>query len=172
MYVDFFFFQAEDGIRDIGVTGVQTCALPILACSRMSFPLPVTRMRFAVPLWVFCFGMSSVLVRVWRRRGTSTSRQHGAAATSLGRRRRDVWWCGRAGDRSGAGCLLRGRLVAPGLPAAALLGLRLLVPVRGDHHDHVAAVLLGVGLHDDRKSTRLNSSHANISYAVFCLKKK
>src|SRR3712207_7261655 len=28
-------------------------------------------------------------------------------------------------------------------------------------------------LHDrDRKSTRLNSSHANISYAVFCLKKK
>src|SRR3712207_7224492 len=29
--------------------------------------------------------------------------------------------------------------------------------------------LAGVG---DRKSTRLNSSHANISYAVFCLKKK
>src|SRR3712207_5241266 len=28
--VDIFFFQAEDGIRDIGVTGVQTCALPIL----------------------------------------------------------------------------------------------------------------------------------------------
>src|SRR3712207_7430940 len=26
--------------------------------------------------------------------------------------------------------------------------------------------------HQDRKSTRLNSSHANISYAVFCLKKK
>src|SRR3712207_7937718 len=26
--------------------------------------------------------------------------------------------------------------------------------------------------HPDRKSTRLNSSHANISYAVFCLKKK
>ena len=26
---EFFFFQAEDGIRDIGVTGVQTCALPI-----------------------------------------------------------------------------------------------------------------------------------------------
>src|SRR5438445_1935446 len=29
-FVFFFFFQAEDGIRDIGVTGVQTCALPIL----------------------------------------------------------------------------------------------------------------------------------------------
>src|SRR5258707_9142306 len=30
----FFFFQAEDGIRDIGVTGVQTCALPISAKQR------------------------------------------------------------------------------------------------------------------------------------------
>src|SRR3712207_8858203 len=30
----------------------------------------------------------------------------------------------------------------------------------------------GGGGHRDRKSTRLNSSHANISYAVFCLKKK
>src|SRR3712207_7785646 len=29
-----------------------------------------------------------------------------------------------------------------------------------------------VELGEDRKSTRLNSSHANISYAVFCLKKK
>src|SRR6266550_5586484 len=27
--VVFFFFQAEDGIRDVAVTGVQTCALPI-----------------------------------------------------------------------------------------------------------------------------------------------
>src|SRR3712207_7916830 len=30
----------------------------------------------------------------------------------------------------------------------------------------------GLRRHQDRKSTRLNSSHANISYAVFCLKKK
>src|SRR5256884_4428560 len=29
--VSFFFFQAEDGIRDVAVTGVQTCALPISA---------------------------------------------------------------------------------------------------------------------------------------------
>src|SRR6266550_7614010 len=33
MYI-FFFFQAEDGIRDVAVTGVQTCALPISARSR------------------------------------------------------------------------------------------------------------------------------------------
>src|SRR3712207_9529053 len=38
MYFISFFFQAEDGIRDIGVTGVQTCALPICM-----FPL----------LWIF-----------------------------------------------------------------------------------------------------------------------
>src|SRR5207245_6111976 len=30
----FFFFQAEDGIRDATVTGVQTCALPILSAFR------------------------------------------------------------------------------------------------------------------------------------------
>src|SRR5690349_23055028 len=33
----YFFFQAEDGIRDLYVTGVQTCALPI---SRESSPSP------------------------------------------------------------------------------------------------------------------------------------
>src|SRR5687768_18180248 len=31
--VFFFFFQAEDGIRDVAVTGVQTCALPISTTS-------------------------------------------------------------------------------------------------------------------------------------------
>src|SRR5438445_6684917 len=40
---------------------------------------------------------------------------------------------------------------------------------RARQHRGVAATAAGVG---DRKSTRLNSSHANISYAVFCLKKK
>src|SRR5215217_8379882 len=33
----FFFFQAEDGIRDIGVTGVQTCALPIFQGEGLSY---------------------------------------------------------------------------------------------------------------------------------------
>src|SRR5206468_9593430 len=32
-FIFFFFFQAEDGIRDLIVTGVQTCALPICSCS-------------------------------------------------------------------------------------------------------------------------------------------
>src|SRR3712207_9548356 len=47
-------------------------------------------------------------------------------------------------------------------------------PIRGlDLPDQVAAIMaVGPNQHEDRKSTRLNSSHANISYAVFCLKKK
>src|SRR2546430_6714331 len=81
MYL-FFFFQAEDGIRDLTVTGVQTCALPILAEDR------------------------SCRVGADENQG--------------------------AGKR--AGCLQ-------------------------DVTD------------EDRKSTRLNSSHSQISYAVFCLKK-
>src|SRR3712207_8993467 len=45
------------------------------------------------------------------------------------------------------------------------------------HHagDHIGSELIAEGVEADRldrKSTRLNSSHANISYAVFCLKKK
>src|SRR2546430_7021800 len=51
---------------------------------------------------------------------------------------------------------------------------------RGVHEQHqtddaggrIVAVLLEVDLRVDRKSTRLNSSHSQISYAVFCLKKK
>src|SRR5437762_11480720 len=34
LFFIFFFFQAEDGIRDTSVTGVQTCALPILSASQ------------------------------------------------------------------------------------------------------------------------------------------
>src|SRR2546429_4482267 len=80
----FFFFQAEDGIRDVAVTGVQTCALPI---------------------------------------------------------------CGVASPG--------GALPRP-LPAAA----------RQCRHRALEP------RQRDRKSTRLNSSHGYISYAVFCLKKK
>src|SRR5256885_11286131 len=84
LYVVFFFFQAEDGIRDYKVTGVQTCALPICA-----------------------------------DRLTASSSSHLPAGNSS----------------SGLTCCMPALLT-------------------------------------DRKSTRLNSSHLVISYAVFCLKKK
>src|SRR2546427_2509693 len=77
------------------------------------------------------------------------------------------------------------------MPAGAVLLVKLLLN-RGSHQsDHwqprladrsrqkMAARELTSGLHHltlsartDRKSTRLNSSHSQISYAVFCLKKK
>src|SRR3712207_7298613 len=61
----------------------------------------------------------------------------------------------RAGDvRSGGGCVVQRRR-------------RLL-----DVEAILDAALACVDERGDRKSTRLNSSHANISYAVFCLKKK
>src|SRR5256885_13182050 len=82
-----FFFQAEDGIRDYKVTGVQTCALPILD--------PSDR------LWI---GADVGVEAPW---------QQGPG---------EIW---AVSPQSG-----------------------------------------------DRKSTRLNSSHLVISYAVFCLKKK
>src|SRR5256885_9687467 len=49
----FFFFQAEDGIRDYKVTGVQTCALPI--CSRGRSGGPRRRRRCTPPIrWRRC----------------------------------------------------------------------------------------------------------------------
>src|SRR3712207_6996446 len=48
---------------------------------------------------------------------------------------------------------------------------RVYVPLHGAAGSWAGARLVGIAT-EDRKSTRLNSSHANISYAVFCLKKK
>src|SRR3712207_7728623 len=72
-----------------------------------------------------------------------------ALAAGGGHRRADP-----AADRAGR---VRGRAVQPGDAAAG-------VPPRPRRR--------GAGGRQDRESTRLNSSHANISYAVFCFKKK
>src|SRR2546430_7873271 len=102
----FFFFQAEDGIRDLTVTGVQTCALPI---------------------------SSSIEDRVYPGEGTAT-----IGLRVQKRFKPAKYEC----TRSRSAGLRRG--------IVALCG----------------------SLATDRKSTRLNSSHSQISYAVFCLKKK
>src|SRR5256885_8804464 len=52
-------------------------------------------------------------------------------------------------------------------PFGALMPVPTAVPPRGSTHNRGSA-----SLRRDRKSTRLNSSHLVISYAVFCLKKK
>src|SRR5205823_8213179 len=58
----FFFFQAEDGIRDKLVTGVQTCALPILSICRSA---RANRERAMRRNWMLfcCFGVTACLVR-------------------------------------------------------------------------------------------------------------
>src|SRR2546422_2430831 len=104
----FFFFQAEDGIRDVAVTGVQTCALPI-SCSAptLSEEVAIPRLR-AIEIHGFPYPLAARRAVILRGLG-------GGEADDVRRVRR------------------RPR---------------------------------------DRKSTRLNSSHGYISYAVFCLKKK
>src|SRR3989475_13029842 len=49
IFLFFFFFQAEDGIRDLTVTGVQTCALPISPCRETGFRLRPVARDAAVP---------------------------------------------------------------------------------------------------------------------------
>src|SRR5688572_33307023 len=46
-----FFFQAEDGIRDLTVTGVQTCALPIYTERRASQRSAAGRTSIATAIW-------------------------------------------------------------------------------------------------------------------------
>src|SRR2546430_7374369 len=102
----FFFFQAEDGIRDLTVTGVQTCALPI-SYGRWPDLAPLEQHEH-------------------RPRRISSN----ASFAGVGHCVRDLR-----------------------LPACDFAKL-----CHGERRD--------------RKSTRLNSSHSQISYAVFCLKKK
>src|SRR2546430_11788379 len=105
-----FFFQAEDGIRYLTVTGVQTCALPICAVGRK--PGGIVALR-APP------------ARVEGRLAVRDPEESERAV--LGGRQGSRIEVGRAEENAGLG---------------------------------------------DRKSTRLNSSHSQISYAVFCLKKQ
>src|SRR5690606_1804425 len=67
-----FFFQAEDGIRDFHVTGVQTCALPICwtRCSRR--PSPATA----------CWCSARSMPRSWRCDGCAARIQKPAAAAA------------------------------------------------------------------------------------------
>src|SRR3712207_7009301 len=75
--------------------------------------------------------------------------------------------------------LFRSRLSnAQATPKTAIWGMRLMVD--NSSVDAYSRRIMGRKggsfvsdeFREDRKSTRLNSSHANISYAVFCLKKK
>src|SRR3712207_6955734 len=83
--------------------------------------------------------------------------------TTLFRSRRPRRPAGGGGPRRGGREGRLGGVLRVGPPA---------VRRSGDRDRGRVDVLRGGRDAEDRKSTRLNSSHANISYAVFCLKKK
>src|SRR5699024_12006839 len=68
VYGVFFFFQAEDGIRDRNVTGVQTCALPIYIADPLGLAgLRTFMLDYFLPLWTWLrwpviFGLSQMLI--------------------------------------------------------------------------------------------------------------
>src|SRR3712207_6918970 len=75
-------------------------------------------------------------------------------------------WGGTAAGEYYAGYLIEKSLSVDNIFVFAMLLGYFAIPPAQQHR------LLFFGVLGDRKSTRLNSSHANISYAVFCLKKK
>src|SRR5207253_10004222 len=71
--------------------------------------------------------------------------------------------------------LLEGAIVGMVVSVASTMVLARLLLDRGELRSRHGRVMIGITLVEDladRKSTRLNSSHVAISYAVFCLKKK
>src|SRR3712207_7131036 len=66
-------------------------------------------------------------------------------------------------------CAVRGQYAAGAVGGQPVAGY---LDDLGDGRASLTETFVALRAHVDRKSTRLNSSHANISYAVFCLKKK
>src|SRR2546429_2026550 len=109
-----FFFQAEDGIRDVAVTGVQTCALPI--------------------------SLDPAEAMAELENATRLDAEQLEVSETIAQEIPLIGYVG--GDEEGSD-----------------LGASSNEPAMIDPET-------------DRKSTRLNSSHGYISYAVFCLKKQ
>src|SRR5438034_9789769 len=159
LFLLFFFFQAEDGIRDHCVTGVQTCALPIFGCTvgpkyqRASAPVPAK--------WD--------VTEPWRE----SAPKDGVA--------KGEWWSVFESDELSAletQTLDANQTIQVAVArleqarAAAALEVATRVPKLSTSPSAERQRLSGNRPSRDRKSTRLNSSHTVISYAVFCLKKK
>src|SRR3712207_7204492 len=76
LYLIFFFFQAEDGIRDIGVTGVQTCALPICSTyGEREYQMP-SRFLSEIPEWLKAGTVLGASARRDGWGGASRKREH------------------------------------------------------------------------------------------------
>src|SRR5256885_11156969 len=81
----FFFFQAEDGIRDYKVTGVQTCALPIYAHPELLYDVHRTAASVADKLK--SFGCDDVVTGIGRTGvvGVIRGRKSGGGEREIGR---------------------------------------------------------------------------------------
>src|SRR2546430_10081616 len=219
----FFFFQAEDGIRDLTVTGVQTCALPILTGTgdpvvlvpglfgsafgyRAVIPLLTDAGYRAIVVEPLGIGSSArpehadysltaqadriaaALDRLGVRHAVVVAHSLGASmAFRLAYRRPDlvagiVSLDGGPAEAAATRAFRRAMKLAPWIRVFG--GVKLirkkirgqLIKASGDSSwvsEQVVDGYTAAAAHDleDRKSTRLNSSHSQISYAVFCLKK-
>src|SRR2546430_13633429 len=80
----FFFFQAEDGIRDLTVTGVQTCALPIYL-RREGFSSAVCVPLFSMRRAVGSLSLTSLAPDAYRRRHLLALERLAAPLAKIGR---------------------------------------------------------------------------------------
>src|SRR2546427_8130082 len=153
----FFFFQAEDGIRDLTVTGVQTCALPIYFR-----PLPVESAGDEL----------SELTRALN--GTAAHLEQTIRSLTDERNRSSAIL--RSMVEGVAVISAEERILFSNQAFSQILGLDLpqcegrRVGEVTRELDLLGGVKQVLAKREDRKSTRLNSSHSQISYALFCLK--
>src|SRR6266567_6932302 len=90
IYLFFFFFQAEDGIRDLTVTGVQTCALPISILSHYRWVEPEGLQYFRNRLAQAPRDAEHALALVTERFRTRADQERAVAALDF---KCDVLWC-------------------------------------------------------------------------------
>src|SRR5947208_16503965 len=93
--VSFFFFQAEDGIRDDLVTGVQTCALPILALTQAGRAVATARPA--------CVSATRRSIR-WRASpGKIRHSSRRSEERRVGKECKSRWWAERRKNKSLSG---------------------------------------------------------------------
>src|SRR2546430_8785141 len=167
----FFFFQAEDGIRYLTVTGVQTCALPIYCWGDNAYGQlgTGTLTNSATPVavtggigfdalatdGVHTCGLSSGTAYCW---GDNASGELGDGSTAS-----------RSQPSAVSGSLTFSALAPGWLHTCGLSGSAAYCWGRNFEGQLGSGAPTTTPLPTaDRKSTRLNSSHSQISYAVFC----
>src|SRR5256884_5445405 len=153
----FFFFQAEDGIRDVAVTGVQTCALPISVAD-----------KFATPTYLYS---SAAIDDAYREFQEGLRGIHHTICFAVKSNGNLSILQRLAKLGSGFDIVSGGELRL--LQRIGVPGDRIVFSGVGKSREEIREALnYSISGQEDRKSTRLNSSHGYISYAVFCLKQQ